>query len=170
MKRAQGNVVLIGMPGVGKSTIGQRLAQALRRRFLDTDALIEQQEGRSLQDIIDRDGLTAFLDIEERTVLNLAVSGHVVATGGSVVYSARAMARLKENGTVIYLRVPYHEMKARIHNESSRGLAISKGQDLRALYNERAPLYEAYADAILDCSDKEVEEVVGHIAAMLDAG
>jgi shikimate kinase len=158
------------MPGVGKSTIGQRLAQALGRRFLDTDALIEQQEGKSLQDIIDFDGLAPFLNIEEQAVLNLAVSGHVVATGGSVVYSARAMARLKENGTVIYLRVPYHEIKARIHNESSRGLAISKGQDLLALYNERAPLYEAYADAILDCSGKEVEEVVGNIAAILDAG
>jgi shikimate kinase len=164
------NVVLIGMPGVGKSTIGQFLAQALGRVFVDTDAVIEQQEGKSLQDIIDRDGLTAFLDIEERTVLDLAVSGHVVATGGSVVYSARAIARLKENGTVIYLKVPYPEIKARIVNESERGLVMSREQDLAGLYEERTPLYEAYADAVVDCSGRNVEEVLTMITAIVAVG
>ena len=129
------NVVLIGMPGVGKSTIGRLLAQALGRAFVDTDAVIEQQEGRSLQDIIDRDGLTSFLNVEEQTVMGLAVSGHVIATGGSVVYSTRAMARLKENGIAIYLKVPYHEIKARIKDESNRGLVMGKEQDLLAIYN-----------------------------------
>ena len=164
------NIVLIGMPGVGKSTIGQRLASALGRRFVDTDALMEQQQGRSLQDIIDRDGLTTFLSIEEQVVLGLTVSGHVVATGGSVVYSARAMARLKENGMLIYLKVPYAEIKARIKDESNRGLVMSKEQDLLGLYEERTPLYEAYADAVIECGGRDVAEVTRMITAIAATG
>ncbi len=163
------NIVLIGMPGVGKSTVGQLLARTLGRKFVDTDGVIEQQEGRPLQDIIDRDGLASFLDIEERAVLNLAVSGYVVATGGSVVYSALAMARLKEQGTVVYLRVPYQEIRARIVNESERGLVMSKEQDLHGLYQERTPLYEAYADAAIDCSGKDIGEIVKLITAIVAA-
>jgi len=164
------NIVLIGMPGVGKSTIGQRLASALGRRFVDTDALMEQQQGRSLQDIIDRDGLTTFLSIEEQVVLGLTVSGHVVATGGSVVYSARAMARLKENGMLIYLKVPYAEIKARIKDESNRGLVMSKEQDLLGLYEERTPLYEAYADAVIECAGRDVAEVTRMVTVIAAAG
>jgi shikimate kinase len=157
------------MPGVGKSTIGQRLAWRLGRGFVDTDAVIERQEGRFLQDIIDSDGLAAFLTIEEQAVLSLAVSGHVVATGGSVVYSARAMAHLKEHGILIYLKVPFDEIRARVVNESERGLVMTKGQDLLALYEERTPVYEAHADSVIDCAGKNVEEIVRKIAAFLDA-
>jgi len=162
------NVVLIGMPGVGKSTIGLLLAQAFGKHFTDTDLLIEQQEGRSLQEIIDSDGLSAFLRIEENTILNADVTGHVVATGGSVVYSLKAIERLKENGIVIYLKLPYHEIKARIRNETDRGIAMSKGQELSELYEERTPLYEKYADAIIDCSGKDVETIVKTITAVVN--
>ena len=162
------NVVLIGMPGVGKSTIGLLLAQAFGKHFTDTDLLIEQQEGRSLQEIIDSDGLSAFLRIEENTILNADVTGHVVATGGSVVYSLKAIERLKENGIVIYLKLPYHEIKARIRNETDRGIAMSKGQALSELYEERTPLYEKYADAIIDCSGKDVETIVKTITAVVN--
>ena len=161
------NVVLIGMPGVGKSTIGLLLAQALGKLFIDTDKLIEEQEGRSLQDIIDRDGLLAFLRIEENRILNMDVSGHVVATGGSVVYSLKAIEHLKEDGIIIYLKVPYHEIKTRIRNEANRGIAMSKEQDLSELYEERTPLYEEYADAIIDCSGKDVETIVRTITAIV---
>jgi shikimate kinase len=164
------NVILIGMPGVGKSTVGRLLGQALGKLFIDTDTLIEQQEGRSLQDIIDRDGLTAFLRIEEHAILNMDINGHVVATGGSVVYSPRAMARLKENGTIFYLKVPYHEIKARITNEANRGIAMSKEQDLSGLYEERTPLYEAYADATIDCSGNDVAAIIATITAIVAAG
>jgi shikimate kinase len=162
------NVVLIGMPGVGKSTIGLLLAQALGKLFIDTDTLIEQQEGRPLQDIIDCDGLPAFLRIEENTILNMDVTGHVVATGGSVVYSLKAIERLKGNSTIIYLKVAYHEIKARIKNEANRGIAMSKEQDLSGLYEERTPLYEEYADAIIDCSGKDAETIVRTITAIVN--
>jgi shikimate kinase len=161
------NVVLIGMPGAGKSTIGPLLAQALGKLFIDTDTLIEQQEGRSLQDIIDRDGLTEFLRIEEHILRNMDINGHVVATGGSVVYSLKAIATLKKNGIIIYLKVPYHEIEARIRDNANRGIAMSKGQDLSELYKERTPLYEKYADAIVDCPGKDVEAIVRMIAAMV---
>jgi shikimate kinase len=162
------NVVLIGMPGVGKSTIGLLLAQALGKLFIDTDTLIEQQEGRPLQDIIDCDGLPAFLRIEENTILNMDVTGHVVATGGSVVYSLKAIERLKGNSTIIYLKVAYHEIKARIKNEANRGIAMSKEQDLSGLYEERTPLYEKYADGIIDCSGKDAETIVRTITAIVN--
>ena len=162
------NVVLIGMPGVGKSTIGLLLAKALGKLFIDTDLLIEQEEGRPLQNIIDRDGLTAFLRIEENTILNMDVTGHVVATGGSVVYSLKAIATLKKNGIIIYLKVPYHEIEARIRDNANRGIAMSKGQDLSELYKERTPLYEKYADAIVDCSGKDVESITRTITAIVN--
>ncbi len=162
-----GNVVLIGMPGVGKSTIGRLLAQALRKQFIDTDALIQRQEGRSLQQIIDRDGLDAFLKIEERMIVDIEIDGHVVATGGSVVYSQKAVAALKKNGIVIYLTLPYREIEARLGETTDRGIAMGKGQSLSQLYQERVPLYEKCADATVDCSGKDAETVVAAIIAVL---
>ena len=145
-----GNVTLIGMPGSGKSTVGVLLAKALGYGFLDTDLVIQQQEGALLQEILDEKGVPYFLDAEERAVRSVACDRHVIAPGGSVVCREGAIAHLKAAGPVIYLRVPLEELKARIHNLDSRGIALEPGQTLEDIMDLRAPLYERYADAVVD--------------------
>ncbi len=144
------NITLIGMPGSGKSTVGVLLAKALGFGFLDTDLVIQQQEGALLQDILDRRGVPYFLDAEERAVCSVQCDHHVIAPGGSVVCREGAMAHLKAMGPVIYLRVPLEELKHRIHNLDSRGIALEPGQTLDDILTIRSPLYEAYADYIVD--------------------
>jgi shikimate kinase len=155
------NIILIGMPGAGKSTIGVLLAKALRKPFVDTDLLIQESENRYLQDIIDSDGIDRFLQIEERTILNLNVKNHLIATGGSAVYSEAAISHLK--GKAVYLKLDLEEIEKRIRNIKSRGIALKKGESLSDLYKERIPLYEKYADIVIDCSGKGVEEIVNEI-------
>lgn len=162
------NIVLIGMAGVGKSTIGVLLAKALARPFIDTDVRIQAAEGRRLQDIIDADGLDAFLAKEERYVLDLDVHGAVIATGGSVVYSPKAMAHLKANGTVVYLALPMHELESRVTNMDSRGLVIHPGQTFAHLYEEREPLYEEYADVKINCQGHTHDQIVYRILEFLE--
>lgn len=145
-----GNVTLIGMPGSGKSTVGVLLAKALGYGFLDTDLVIQQQEGALLQEILDEKGVPYFLDTEERAVRSVECDRHVIAPGGSVVCREGAIAHLKAAGPVIYLRVPLEELKARIHNLDSRGIALEPGQTLEDIMDLRAPLYERYADAVVD--------------------
>jgi shikimate kinase len=157
------NIVLIGMPGAGKSTVGVLLAKTLGRRFIDTDLLVQEETGRLLQEIIDEDGPDAFMAVEEKTVLSLHRHRAVIATGGSVVYSRKAMSQLKEHGMVVYLQVSYDEVVKRLRNVTTRGIVLHPGQDLRALYDERVPLYEQYADLTVDCTDEHFEECVGKI-------
>jgi shikimate kinase len=157
------NVVLIGMPGAGKSTIGVLLAKSLRMPFIDTDLLIQQQEDSFLQDIINRDGIEKFLAVEEEVILKLNVEKHVIATGGSVIYSPAAMKHLKSNSTIIYLELTFEEMLTRITNIKSRGIAIGSDQSLLDLYKERTPLYEKYSDIKVYCSGKHMEEIVDEI-------
>lgn len=157
------NLVLIGMPGVGKSTIGVLLAKAVSRPFIDTDLLIQTAEGARLQDIIDEKGLAAFLDIEERCILGLAWTNAVIATGGSVVYSARAMDHLKRRGVVVYLELPLDELERRVVNMGSRGIVIAPGQTFASLYAERTPLYRCYADLTVPCAGLSHEQVVDAI-------
>ena len=145
-----GCVTLIGMPGSGKSTVGVLAAKALGYGFLDTDLVIQQREGALLQDILDRKGVSYFLDAEERAVRSVQCDRYVIAPGGSVVCRESAMAHLKAMGPVIYLRVPLEELKARIHNLDSRGIALEPGQDLEDIFVLRAPLYEQYADGTVD--------------------
>ena len=145
-----GNVTLIGMPGSGKSTVGVLLAKALGYGFLDTDLVIQQQEGALLQEILDEKGVPYFLDAVERAGRSVACDRHVIAPGGSVVCREGAIAHLKAAGPVIYLRVPLEELKARIHNLDSRGSALEPGQTLEDIMDLRAPLYERYADAVVD--------------------
>ena len=154
------NIVLIGMPGCGKSTVGVKLAQALDMSFIDTDDVIKARSGRKLQDMVDHDGIDRFLEEEADAVCSLHVSGYVIATGGSVVYRERAMRHLHALGTVLYLALPYEEIERRIHNLSSRGIALREGQTLRMLYDERIPLYEAQADVVVDAQGLETEETV----------
>lgn len=154
------NIVLVGMPGCGKSTVGVLLAKVLGYPFIDTDLIIQHEEKRLLQNIIDTDGIDAFLGIEGRIVSELRVSNHVIATGGSVIYSQEAMQNLKSDGLVVYLHLEYEEVFSRIRNIKSRGIAMEKGQTLLELYNKRIPLYEKYQDISIQCTGKNIEETV----------
>ncbi|MGA1795873.1 MAG: shikimate kinase [bacterium] len=167
---SEGNIVLIGMPGSGKSTIGVILAKVMSMRFIDTDVLIQVQEGRSLQEIIDSKGLEAFLCIEERTVLSLACTKTVIATGGSVVYSRRAMEHLGSSGTIIHLDLSLDLIEKRLKNFANRGVVRRPGQCLSELYNERVPLYRRYAEIDVDCSGKNHEEVISAILSAMRGG
>lgn len=164
------NIVLIGMPGVGKSTIGVLLAKALSRSFVDTDVYLQAREKRRLQDIIDTDGLARFREIEESYLLSLTCRGHVVATGGSVVYSERAMAHLRQAGCIVYLSLPLESLLARVTNLDSRGVVMAPGQSFAQLFDERRPLYERYADLTVDCSGLNHDEAVVAIIRAINAG
>lgn len=157
------NLILIGMPGAGKSTVGVILAKALGMQFIDTDILIQEQTGRLLQDIIDTEGPGAFKKIEEKTLLSLHCHNAVIATGGSVVFSERAMEHLKSDGVVVYLDISFDEMEKRLRNITTRGIVLDAGQGLRDMYDQRIPLYEKYADLTIDCSEENFETVVRKI-------
>jgi shikimate kinase len=162
------NIILIGMPGAGKSTVGMILAGRLGLNFLDTDVVIQTRQGRSLQDIIDSEGLAAFRRTEERTLLELDGGGRVIATGGSAIYSEEGMAGLKRNGTVVFLNLPLHELRRRIKDMDTRGMVIDPGESFAELYRKRLPLYRRHADMTIDCRGKSAEEIAGEIAAILD--
>ncbi|WP_229752466.1 shikimate kinase [Paenibacillus physcomitrellae] len=127
---------------------------------MDTDILIQEHEGRMLQEILDGEGVERFLEVEEVIVSGLQVVNSIISTGGSVIYSDKAMNTLKQNGQIIYLHVPYEEIKQRLTNISSRGIVIMKGHSLQEVYDERVPLYIKYNDAILD---KEIEQCISEI-------
>jgi shikimate kinase len=162
------NVVLIGMPGAGKSTAGVILAKTLRMNFIDTDIVIQEQSGRLLQEIIDDEGPRTFKKIEERTVLSLDCHNAVIATGGSVVFSKRAMAHLKSDGIVVYLDISFEEMEKRLRNITMRGIVLIAGQSLRDMYSQRVPLYETYADIRIHCPDGDIETIVRKIIRELN--
>ena len=169
MRHSRSNLVLIGMPGSGKSTVGVVLAKQHALSFIDTDVMIQTSEKRSLQDIVDRDGYMALRRIEEKTLLGIAVRHHVLATGGSAVYSEAAMGHLKSEGFVVFLDVDLPILKARIHDFGTRGLAKAPGQSLDDLYRERLPLYRKYADLVVECADLSQEEVSAKIIVELRA-
>ena len=159
------NIVLIGMPGSGKSTCGVVAAKLLLKNFFDTDLLIQNREGQRLQQIIDEKGLDYFARAEEEAVLSLDIAGTVIATGGSVVYSpAAAMDHLRRMGKVIYLHLEYETMCRRIQNLDSRGVVLQAGYTLQDMYKERLPLYRRYADAVIKCDNNTVEQTAQQIA------
>lgn len=155
------NIILIGMPGVGKSTSGVLCAKLMSRDFIDTDVYIQAQAGTRLQDIIDNGGLENFCRFEEESICSLTCRGYVISTGGSVVYSKKAMAHLKQNGIAVHLDLPFEKLEQRIDNMDSRGIVITPGQTFADLYCERQPLYEKYADITVDC-DTLTHEQVGY--------
>jgi len=163
MQEARSNIVLIGMPGAGKSTVGVILAKQTLRDFVDTDVLIQTSQGRTLQEIVDKSGHMALRKIEERVLLGLSLRNHVVATGGSAVYSAAAMGHLKSEGVVIFLHVELPVLKSRIHDIATRGIAKRKDQSFADLFNERFVLYRKYADVTVDCDKMTQEEVCAQI-------
>ncbi len=162
------NIVLIGMPGAGKSTLGVLLAKELAKGFVDTDLLIQEQAGKTLQDILDGQGYMALRKMEETVLCSMQVSNSVIATGGSAVYSENAMSRLKQGGPCFYLRLPLTSVQRRVHNLDSRGIAAADGQSLADVYAERQPLYEHYADLTIECDNKSIEEVLGELKAASD--
>lgn len=166
-KRNKENVVLIGMSGAGKSTLGVLLAKALGKDFVDTDILIQQREKRLLQEVIDQEGLEYFLQVEETVLLELEVQNAVIATGGSVVYSQRGMAALKRRGTVIYLSVPYEEVRKRVTNITTRGIVLRSGNTLQDAYEERLPLYRRYSDLVIDCTGRDIEGCVEELVKQI---
>ncbi|WP_227519933.1 shikimate kinase [Mangrovitalea sediminis] len=162
------NLILIGMPGAGKSTIGVLLAKRLGLGFVDTDVLIQTREGRTLQDIVNSDGPAALRQIEEQVLADLKVTRTVIATGGSAVYSAKAMSALAESGIIVNLHVPLPVLEQRISNHDTRGLVRQPGQSIADLYQERVPLYARYADISIEVDnerpDQVVEQIVGAIS------
>lgn len=158
------NIVLIGMPGVGKSTAGVVLAKVLGYRFIDADLLIQQEENRLLHEIIEQEGTEAFLEIENRVNAAISAKRAVIATGGSVVYGREAMEHLSAIGTIVYLKLPFEKLEKRLHNIKGRGVVLKEGQSLWDLYQERTPLYEKYADFVIEEMNLDVEETIAAIA------
>lgn len=157
------NIILIGMPGAGKSTVGVVLAKTIGYRFIDSDLLIQEKEGRLLSEIIGMYGDEGFRKIENDINLSINVTGAVIATGGSAVYGTYAMEHLKKTGIVVYLKHSYKEIEERLGDLGKRGVTIRKGQTLKDLYDERIPLYEKYADVTIECDNKYIRTVVREI-------
>ena len=154
------NVVLIGMPTSGKSTMGVILAKILGYRFLDADIVIQEKEGKKLSKIIEEEGVDGFIEIENRINAGIETEKTVIATGGSVVYGKEAMDHYKNIGKVVYLTVDMDTLTKRLHNAKQRGVVMREGQSLVSLYNERSALYEKYADITIEEKDLTMEEVI----------
>ena len=162
------NIILIGMPGAGKSTLGVLLAKAMGKLFVDTDIIIQQKTKRLLQDIIDNDGTEAFMSLEEEILLSVNEENTVIATGGSAVYSEKAMENFRKNGTVVYLHVDFAEIEKRVTNITTRGIVLKNGKSLADAYEERKPLYDKYADVTIDCTGSTIENSVKMLIEKLD--
>ena len=163
------NLILIGMPGCGKSTVGVVLAKALGMDFIDSDLVIQKVTGKRLSAIIDECGDVGFRQVENRVNAQLQAENSIIATGGSVIYGEEAMEHLKQLGTVIYLKLSYEAVEERLGDLHARGVSIQPGWTLRDLYNERCPLYEKWADITVDCEALRLREVVGYISRQVDA-
>ncbi len=161
------NLVLIGMPGVGKSTIGVLLAKHLGYSFLDTDILIQATEGKTLQELIQKHGIAGFCELEENYMLSISVQAHVIATGGSVVYGKAAMKHLKADSVVIHLDLSLDRLQKRLDDLDARGVAIAPGRDLSDLYAERHPLYLRYADQTVETDMLIPDAVVKQLITLL---
>lgn len=161
------NIVLIGMPGSGKSTVGVLLAKRLSKDFVDTDILIQNRQRLPLQEIVDRHGYMRLREVEEEAIIGLRTRNTVVATGGSAVYSARAMRHLKSGGPAFYLKAEPGVLLERIGDLETRGIARAPGQSFEDLHREREALYLEYCDVVVECGAKSHEAVVREIAAIV---
>lgn len=154
------NIILIGMPGCGKSTIGVVLAKVMGYHFIDADLLIQEKEGRLLSEIIEEKGPEGFNQIENEVNSTIVIDRAVIATGGSVIYGKEAMAHFGKTGVIIYLRLPLHELQNRLGDLAERGISMKDGQTLKDLYVERTPLYEKYAQLTVDLDGLTIRESV----------
>lgn len=162
------NIILIGMPASGKSTVGVILAKIIGYDFIDSDLLIQKAEGMKLAQIISKKGVDGFIRVEER--VNAAIEAHrsVIATGGSAVYGQRAMEHFRQIGTIVYLKVDFDELERRLGNIRQRGVVLREGQTLRDLYEERSVLYDKYADLTVTEEGETVEDVITDLVVQLD--
>lgn len=158
------NIVLIGMPGAGKSTVGVVLAKRLGYRFIDSDLVIQEKYGKLLHELIEEHGVEGFWKIENDVNASLNVENAIIATGGSAIYGKEAMEHLREMATVVYLKLSYEEIQERLGDLNARGVTLKPGQDLQALYEERTPMYEKYAHITIACDNKMLREIVKEIA------
>lgn len=158
------NIILIGMPGAGKSTVGVVLAKRLGYTFVDSDLVIQERHGKLLHELISAHGIEGFWKIENDVNASLQYEKAVIATGGSAIYGAEAMEHLRSIGTVVYLQLPFEEIEERLGDLNARGVTLQPGQTLRDLYAERVPLYEKYAHRTIDCSGKTLRDIVQEIA------
>lgn len=157
------NIVLIGMPGVGKSTIGVILAKQLGYEFVDSDLIIQRKENRLLHEIIEQEGVDGFIEVENGVNASLCVEKSVIATGGSAVYGRKAMEHLKNIGRIVYLQLSYEALEKRLGNLKGRGVVLRDGQTLKDIYEERSMLYKKYADIIVNEEDLDIEKTLQKI-------
>ena len=157
------NIILIGMPGAGKSTIGVVLAKRLGFSFLDTDLVIQEKQKMLLHEILEEYGQDGFNEVENAILSEIFAKNSIIATGGSAVYGREAMQNMKELGKIVYLKISYEELEHRLGDLEERGVSMKEGQTLRSLYEERLPLYEKYADHMIDCDGKCIREIVYEI-------
>lgn len=161
------NIIFIGMPASGKSTVGVVVAKRLGYEFIDADLLIQKREGRLLKDIIAEEGIERFLEIENEVNAQIDAQGAVIAPGGSVVYCTEAMEHYKKIGTIVYLKASYETIKNRIRNPKKRGVTLREGQTLKDLYVERTELFEKYADITVDEDENSLGDTVGKVLDVL---
>lgn len=158
------NVVLIGMPGAGKSTVGVVLAKKLGFRFVDSDLVIQEKCDKLLHELIEEHGVEGFWEIENQINGELQVEKAVIATGGSAIYGKTAMEHLSQIGLVVYLELSLSDIADRLGDLKERGVTLKEGQTLQGLYEERIPLYEKYAQLTISCEDKNIRQIVEEIA------
>lgn len=163
------DIVLIGMPGCGKSTCGVILAKVFCMDFKDTDLIIQKSEGESLQNIINTKGNDYFSSLEESVICQTTFKNSIIATGGSVVYSGKAMKHLSKGSKIVYLKISYETMLDRIGNIKTRGIVLRNGETLEMMFKNRESLYEKYADYIIDCNNIDIEETVHKVKNVLKA-
>lgn len=161
------NVILIGMPGAGKSTVGVVLAKKIGYSFIDSDLVIQETTGKMLHEIIEEKGIDGFNKIENEVNSSISADKAVIATGGSAVYGSEAMEYFEQIGKIVYLQLPYEEIADRLGDLNERGVSIRDGMTLRDLYNERVPLYEKYADITINCENKMIRDIVTEISNCL---
>ena len=162
-------ITFIGMPGCGKSCMGRAVAGKLKMKLIDSDRLIERRYGKKLQELIDELGVEEFRRIEEETLLSIEGDNLIISTGGSAIFGKEAMEHLKNTSTVVYLRVPYEVIEKRLGSLKRRGVVFEEGQTLRDIYDVRCPLYEKYADIVIDCNnDTDIQETAIKIAEFFE--
>lgn len=164
------NIVFIGMPASGKSTVGVVVAKRLGYKFVDTDLVIQEVEKRLLKEIIAEEGNEGFLRIEDRVNAEIQEERAVISPGGSVVYCENAMRHYKENGMIVYLHTSYETISNRLHNAKNRGVVLKDGQTLKDLYEERTALFERYADLTISEEGRDLEETIEEVLRVLENG